>query len=697
MISELRGQFAEAEKKKSAAQQKLDDLVDQKLNDLKDLVIQNNTPNDNTAPKAFSNPEMDDITEQIKTETSTEWNHVKPKETNQTKSAIPKQYMSVAQIDNIKSSLARTLEVEDQVRKEILILSSLCFSSQPARRAAIPEAHRQTFAWIYESQFAEWLAMKKAGVFWITGKAGSGKSTLMKFLSDNPQTLKIARESAAPKRAVIASHYFWSPGTEMQKSQQGLLQTLLFEIFRQCPFIIPLILPQRWDEQIEGNKQLPWTVPELSDALRKIGALEEYPVQFNLFIDGLDEFSGDHYELCQALRDLSQCPSIRLCVSSRPWNVFEEYFGRDPMTRIAIHHKTRDDIRKFAKSRLENHPRWKEWTLESARKDGLLDDIVERAEGVFLWAFLVTNSLMEGITNDDTVEELQKRLEDLPTDLERLFKHMLDGVEPLYHAHMAGMFRIALQPIGPLRWEIYHFYEHEGADRSYAIGLPVKAFSREEREKCLQRIKKRLNARTRGLLELNNSSDGSNQRVEFLHRTVRDFLSTGEMSDYLRSKSKSDFEASLSISKAYVALIKCTEFYKGWGDIVDQSLEDLARECLRHAIQVSTRYLGDIDDAVNELESAIVEMSTKPGSVLAFEQHEDPRGFFREVAKQERADGYLGRNLSRDWQFLAPPDAMEQYLERRPGSANSTQSQASWFSGIVEGVASTIKSYGGHG
>ena len=49
------------------------------------------------------------------------------------------------------------------------------------------DSHRATFDWIFSEDgpgFAQWLKDGK-GVYWIYGKAGSGKSTLMKFISSD--------------------------------------------------------------------------------------------------------------------------------------------------------------------------------------------------------------------------------------------------------------------------------------------------------------------------------------------------------------------------------------------------------------------------------------------------------------------------------------------------------------------------------
>ena len=78
------------------------------------------------------------------------------------------------------------------------VLKVLAFSDMHGRFDAVEEAHAQTFQWIFEDDvrtntasetFVQWLSSGN-GVFHISGKLGSGKSTLMKFLCENNRTKK---------------------------------------------------------------------------------------------------------------------------------------------------------------------------------------------------------------------------------------------------------------------------------------------------------------------------------------------------------------------------------------------------------------------------------------------------------------------------------------------------------------------------
>jgi hypothetical protein len=78
------------------------------------------------------------------------------------------------------------------------ILGSMSFSDMNSRIAKIPDAHGKKFKWIFFDQdvaagasfrgvgFPAWLEQSSQLIYWITGKPGSGKSTLMKYLLGHP-------------------------------------------------------------------------------------------------------------------------------------------------------------------------------------------------------------------------------------------------------------------------------------------------------------------------------------------------------------------------------------------------------------------------------------------------------------------------------------------------------------------------------
>jgi hypothetical protein len=135
------------------------------------------------------------------------------------------------------------------------ILSSLDFEAQTDRYEALPEAHERTFEWIFQSSheeevqwdsFGDWLESED-GLYWIQGKAGSGKSTLMKYICHNPATERKLSIWAKGKALCVAFFYFWALGPHpLQKSQIGLLRALLRQILGQVRDLISAVFPEQW-------------------------------------------------------------------------------------------------------------------------------------------------------------------------------------------------------------------------------------------------------------------------------------------------------------------------------------------------------------------------------------------------------------------------------------------------------------------
>lgn len=136
------------------------------------------------------------------------------------------------------------------------ILKSLRFPTIEERFDEVAEAHRRTLEWIFRgarddqeekhwSNFVDWLR-RGEGLYWINGKAAAGKSTLMKYIYLHPDTQKHLSFWAQGSPYHIAGFFFWNSGTKLQRSQAGLFRSLLYEILRKIPDLIPLVFPEQW-------------------------------------------------------------------------------------------------------------------------------------------------------------------------------------------------------------------------------------------------------------------------------------------------------------------------------------------------------------------------------------------------------------------------------------------------------------------
>ena len=340
---------------------------------------------------------------------------------------------------------------------ETHILDSLYFSQMHSRHGAIKDTYADTFSWIFEEKstnFKTWLE-EGSGIFRVRGKAGSGKSTLMKYLSDNAHTERILQRWASQKKLVTASYYLWIAGRPEQKSQEGLLQGLLYQLLSQCPEIIPIATPERWQtNELLKHRRPRWNRKELSAALKAVLAPGQLSARFCFFIDGLDEYCGeyheltkggqniqiqaDHYALIRDLEGMVQSNDVKICVSSRPWNPFRSAFGGEKERLLILEDLTQNDMAEYIKGMLEEDSRHVQLAQRDSRAGDLISEIRDKAEGVFLWVFLAVRSLLRGMSEDDDIAELTRRLRRLPSDLKEFFHRILQSIDAEYRTWPAA-------------------------------------------------------------------------------------------------------------------------------------------------------------------------------------------------------------------------------------------------------------------
>ena len=246
----------------------------------------------------------------------------------------------------------------------------------------------------------------------------------MKYLYHDRRTQSLLQRWAGSQRLVIASCFFWNPGSSIQKSLTGLLRALLDEILSVCPELAPLASPWRWQSyELGARKRSLWSNRELIDSFQNVGQHSKDKIKLCLFIDGLDEFEGDdtaRTEIIELFKTISQHGHIKVCLSSHPWLIFTDAFEGRPS--LLLQQLTYNDIKSYVQAELEEHHKFR--SLRAKYQDGglqLILGIVGKVEGVFLWVYLVVRSLLEGLRNEDGIKDLRHRLDLMPADFEKYF------------------------------------------------------------------------------------------------------------------------------------------------------------------------------------------------------------------------------------------------------------------------------------
>ena len=455
------------------------------------------------------------------------------------------------------------------------VLEALSFASMQERMEEVTEAHTKTFEWIFSgedpdlpqkvnfkpgSNFLEWLKGRSGeGVYWINGKAGSGKSTLLRFVYDHKKTIEGLQSWAGASRLTMAGFFFWTSGSPEQRSQVGLLRSLLFQILQQHKTLIPLAFPEVWVRYWSMStldrirNPLSWSLPQLMKGLELL--LENLPADSRicLFVDGLDEFDGNHEEIISFFKSIpsSSHNRAKVCLSSRPWSVFEKAFQSAP--NLKLQDLTHGDMTWYVHDSLNKHPQMHLiLQKEPAHSRSLVAEIVERADGVFLWITLVARFLLERMSVSPTIPELQHALRTYPTDLDDLFRYILYTLQPQdYLKEASRIFQlirareVVCDFTGQYTGSSVTIWELTLAEREelkVALKTSIHRPSDEAVASQCHGMKDRVSSRCAGLIEVHDKRSSDSQlgirfvgedtfirrlarsKVTYLHRTVRDFL-----------------------------------------------------------------------------------------------------------------------------------------------------------------------------
>lgn len=515
------------------------------------------------------------------------------------------------------------------------------------REAALDEAHPDTLEWIFKNtssdtdrwcNFSQWLGSEDK-LYWITGKMGSGKSTLMKFISEElPETSEAGSvrrctpcllQWARDQPLFIATFYFWAgsnEGTRIQTSVQGLYRTLLVQILQAYPESAPHVSPQRWEKLCLFSKNSkPPAIQELKDMLSNAIKYVSSISKVCLFIDGLDELegeTGDLKGLVAWVEKLVETSPAKVCVASRPWRVFEETLQHRP--HLLMEAFNFNDIQQYVWSRfnIDSNFRAKK-QLDAVFCNQLVDEIIAKAEGVFLWVRIVCTHLLEAMSRGDLVGDLKRILNAVPVEMEKLYDHILDSLD--HEDHAAKYFLLLQTCFQRPDALIFSFADDIGGDNNFSLNMPKASLTFSQLQYRLTELRKRLNSRCKGLLSLTEARLDTTDKmvyldmgaIQYCHRSAKDYLTMDTVRDKLIRMLDAPFDPHLTLCSAYLARWKCGAN----SDAKNTRRVDICG-CLEHAAKV---FSESHDMMIRVLE----EMNSEPVPLVAFDgtYHEDNHAF----------------------------------------------------------------------
>lgn len=294
-------------------------------------------------------------------------------------------------------------------------------------------------------RFTDWLR-SGGGIFHLFGKAGSGKSCFMASIHEELLVTGLGHEHLSQWKPdmplIILSFFFFKPSpNRLLKTSQGLWRSLCYQI---------LIADSKVAQAAKADTQAP---QGLRSSLRDFGPVETVWRSHELFqwflflvarssskfivlLDGLDELDeysdGDlgHSDLLDHLeRVIGQSDNLKFLCASRADQPFKKRLSKYPS--LKLQDVNYHDIRLFCQKE-----------LVSTRAAKFIDEIASRAEGVFLWAWLVAKDLSKAADRNVSDEELRLRLDAYPLSMNQLYEHMLERQDHFYKSRPQPFLRL---------------------------------------------------------------------------------------------------------------------------------------------------------------------------------------------------------------------------------------------------------------
>ena len=209
----------------------------------------------------------------------------------------------------------------------------------------------------------------------------------------------------------------------MQSNHQGLRCSVLHQVLshERESGLYELVLNKYPKAQSYASPDH-WPKAILNSCLVEIFNTPLLNCSYCVFIDGLDETAEDENfaDLLSLFRNLSQLPRIKICVSSRKEPEFRSALADYP--HLTLHDLTKGSMTQYVVQSLPSELLNEK--ILNEHSDTLLQVLVEKAHGVFLWLHLVIRSLKRGIRDGNTTQQMVERVSQLPSKLTELYAHM---------------------------------------------------------------------------------------------------------------------------------------------------------------------------------------------------------------------------------------------------------------------------------
>ncbi|KAN0141638.1 hypothetical protein V8E53_000100, partial [Lactarius tabidus] len=304
--------------------------------------------------------------------------------------------------------------------------------------------HERTASWVFsEIVYREWEL--SGSLFWIHGKAGSGKSILCSAVIQHVISLRDAG------LASLAYFYFDFRDVD-KKNQRNLLSSLLVQFSyqaRPCLDILSYLYSAHKDGKEQPSERS--LVQCLKDML-----VAQAPSQLTTYIilDAVDECPNTSgiptpreqvLELVKSLMDLG-LPNLHICVTSRPEIDISTALKPLASGQLSLHDQPgqKRDINEYVSAIVQSDTKMRRWREDDRRL--VIETLSKKADGMFRWVFCQLEMLRHCLA-----PSLREQLNALPKSLDATYERVLDEIHSTNqgrHAHrLLQCLTVAMRPL----------------------------------------------------------------------------------------------------------------------------------------------------------------------------------------------------------------------------------------------------------
>ena len=359
-----------------------------------------------------------------------------------------------------------------------------------------------TCQWLIEkTSFQDWQEGKKGSPqhLWLSGKPATGKSTVaghvIKYL-----------ESCGSD----CSYYFFKQIQKGNSSVSNFLCSIAFQMASVNVKVRQALLDMQDNGDVisKNDERTVWRILFHTRILR----IELHQPHYWV-MDALDECHNQN-SLFTMLSKIEKSYPLRIFMTSRPSPVIERLFSQEKLSilaeRVTLVESLRD-IKLYLEAHSDHLPVENENELACTE---LIETILEKSNGCFLWADLVLKEL-ESTHSEEKIWEV---LKEVPTGMDELYTRILDGLSALCKdvELTKAIFRWTVCAARPLTLE----------ELKEALRFDINA--------TLPRQQRSIESICGNLIQVDTQS-----RVQVVHETVRAFLiKEGLQSDFAINRAK---------------------------------------------------------------------------------------------------------------------------------------------------------------